>query len=132
MKSINYLWLAVLSTVLAACVVAVPLPGNQSAPVSTTESSDPSSASSCDSNNPVVTDMSEGTHKVTLEDSCQLAKVTIVNENTEHAKKCNVYFGSKGVELYIPVGETRIVSQNKPIKPSQVTYGCRNDWNKPK
>lgn len=133
MKSITSFILFGSAILLSACVAAVPIPAsNQTAPLSSNDSNSSDQSQACDANNPVITDLSTGTHKATLEDGCQLAKLTIVNENQEHAKKCNVYFGSEGVELYIPVGETRIVSHNKPIKPNQVSYGCKNDWNKPK
>ncbi|MDX1668425.1 MAG: hypothetical protein R3194_03315 [Limnobacter sp.] len=132
MKSIMFPLSVGLPLLLTACVVAVPLPGDEAAPAQPSERSSAQTNTACDPNNPVVTDMSFGTHKVTLEDSCQLAKITIVNQNKQYAKQCEVVFGNKATELYVPVGQTRVVSQAKPIEPNNVTYSCKNDWNSPR
>lgn len=118
---------------LSACVAAVPLPGEQRGDVSSasyaTTNNDPTRCSGAE---PVTNDLSSGTQKVIVVDSCDMVEVTITNEHQEHPKKCTVVIGDKGVELYIRVGEERVVSQGKPLGANRVVYTCRNDWNRPR
>ncbi|MDX1670393.1 MAG: hypothetical protein R3194_13305, partial [Limnobacter sp.] len=47
---------------LSACVIAVPLPADEAESAQSSQTSSAQTNTACDPNNPVVTDMSFGTH----------------------------------------------------------------------
>ena len=77
-------------------------------------------------------DLSDGTTKATVTQSCEETAIYIENQHKEHPKRCRVLVGAQATELYILPGENRTLTQTGPVARNTVQVGCINDWNRPK
>jgi hypothetical protein len=120
--------IALVSTLAAACVAVVPTPAqeNQNAQSGAT------SASMCNIEGKQEQDLSDGTTKATVTQSCEETAIYIENQHKEHPKRCRVLVGAQATELYILPGENRTLTQTGPVARNTVQVGCINDWNRPK
>jgi hypothetical protein len=119
--------IAVASSLAAACVAVAPLPNNdQSAENSST------SATMCNIEGKQQQDLSDGTTKANVTQSCEETVIYIENQHKEHPKRCRVLVGAQLTELYIMPGENRTLTQTGPVARNTVQVGCINDWNRPK
>lgn len=112
---------------LNACVV-VPMPTADQFPQGA-ELSQRQDGSICPTS-PVERDISEGTTKAILKESCKTLELTVSNENSEHPKKCQVQFADAMSEIYLQVGESRTLTVNDLSTRVPVFMKCRNDWNR--
>lgn len=112
---------------LNACVV-VPMPTADQFPAGT-ELSQRQDGSICPTA-PVERDISEGTTKAILKESCKTLELTVSNENAEHPKRCQIQFADASSEIYLKVGESRTLSVNDLNSRVPVFMKCRNDWNR--
>ena len=126
------LTLITIASVLAtACVAVVPTPGktdgegSQNTPAT-------SNAKLCNIEGQKVQDLSDGTTKATITQSCQETVVFIENLHDKHPKRCRVSTGSNITELYIMPGDSRTLTQTGPVEQGTVQVGCVNDWNRTK
>jgi hypothetical protein len=122
-------FLAASASLAAACVAIVPTPGN-TADGSENKSAPP--ATLCNIEGKQVQDLSDGTTKATITQSCEETVVFIQNLHDKHPKRCRVLTGGQVTELYIMPGESRTVSQKGAVERSAVQVGCVNDWNRSK
>ncbi|EDM85069.1 MULTISPECIES: hypothetical protein [unclassified Limnobacter] len=119
--------IAVASSLAAACVAVAPLPNNdQPAENSST------SATMCNIEGKQQQDLSDGTTKANVTQSCEETVIYIENQHKEHPKRCRVLVGAQLTELYIMPGENRTLTQTGPVTRNTVQVGCINDWNRPK
>lgn len=119
--------IAVASSLAAACVAVAPLPNNdQPAENSST------SATMCNIEGKQQQDLSDGTTKANVTQSCEETVIYIENQHKEHPKRCRVLVGAQLTELYILPGENRTLTQTGPVARNTVQVGCINDWNRPK
>lgn len=120
--------IALVSTLAAACVAVVPTPGqnNQNTPSNAT------SASMCNIEGKQEQNLSEGTTKAMVTQSCEETVIYIENTHKQHPKRCRVLVGAQLTELYIMPGESRTLTQTGPVERSSVQVGCVNDWNRTK
>ena len=119
--------IAVASSLAAACVAVAPLPNNdQPAENSST------SATMCNIEGKQQQDLSDGTTKAKVTQSCEETVIYIENQHKEHPKRCRVLVGAQLTELYIMPGENRTLTQTGPVTRNTVQVGCINDWNRPK
>mgnify|MGYP006163246127 FL=1 len=119
--------IAVASSLAAACVAVAPLPNNdQPAENSST------SATMCNIEGKQQQDLSDGTTKANVTQSCEETVIYIENQHKEHPKRCRVLVGAQLTELYIMPGENRTLTQTGPVARNTVQVGCINDWNRPK
>jgi hypothetical protein len=120
--------IALISTLAAACVAVVPTPGqeNQNAQSGAT------SASMCNIEGKQEQDLSDGTTKAMVTQSCEETVIYIENQNKDHPKRCRVLVGAHATELYIMPGESRTLTQTGPVERNTVQLGCINDWNRTK
>ena len=119
--------IAAASSLAAACVAVVPTPNNnQPAENSGT------SATLCNIEGKQVQDLSDGTTKATITQSCEETVVLIQNLHDKHPKRCRVSTGKNITELYIMPGESRTLTQTGPVERDAVQLGCVNDWNRTK
>ena len=120
--------IALVSTLAAACVAVVPTPAqeNQNAQSGAT------SASMCNIEGKQEQDLSDGTTKATVTQSCEETAIYIENQHKEHPKRCRVLVGAQATELYILPGENRTLTQTGPVARNTVQVGCINDWNRTK
>lgn len=123
------LTLITIASVLAtACVAIVPTPnktegdGSQNIPPATL----------CNIEGKQVQDLSDGTTKATITQSCEETVVLIQNLHDKHPKRCRVSTGKNITELYIMPGESRTLTQTGPVERDAVQLGCVNDWNRTK
>lgn len=120
--------IALVSTLAAACVAVVPPTGQnkQNAQNGAT------SASMCNIEGKQEQNLSEGTTKATVTQSCEETVIYIENQHKDHPKRCRVLVGAQATELYIMPGENRTLTQTGPVERNTVQVGCINDWNRPK
>lgn len=112
---------------LNACVV-VPMPTADQFPQGT-ELSQRQDGSICPTST-VERDISEGSTKAILKESCKSIELTVSNENKEHPKKCQVQFADAMSEIYLQVGESRTLTVNDLSSRVPVFMKCRTDWNR--
>lgn len=119
--------IAAASSLAAACVAVVPTPNNnQQAENSGT------SATLCNIEGKQQQDLSDGTTKANVTQSCEETVIYVENQHKEHPKRCRVLVGAQLTELYIMPGENRTLTQTGPVASNTVQVGCINDWNRPK
>lgn len=123
--------ITIASALAAACVAVVPTPGktegdsSQNIPAST-------NAKLCNIEGQQVQDLSDGTTKATITQSCQETVVFIENLHEKHPKRCRVLTGGQVTELYIMPGDSRKLTQTGALERATVQVGCVNDWNRTK
>lgn len=120
--------IAIASSLAAACVALVPTPGQNNA----NSQGSATAASMCNIEGKQEQDLSDGTTKATVSQSCEETVIYIENQHKEHPKRCRVLIGAQVTELYIMPGENRTLSQTGPIQQNTVKIGCVNDWNRTK
>lgn len=119
--------IAAASSLAAACVAVVPTPNNnQQAENSGT------SATLCNIEGKQEQDLSDGTTKANVTQSCEETVIYVENQHKEHPKRCRVLVGAQLTELYIMPGENRTLTQTGPVASNTVQVGCINDWNRTK
>ena len=119
--------IAVASSLAAACVAVAPLPNND-LPAENSSTS----ATLCNIDGKQQQDLSDGTTKAKVTQSCEETVIYIENQHKEHPKRCRVLVGAQLTELYIMPGENRTLTQTGPVTRNTVQVGCINDWNRPK
>ncbi|MBA4316382.1 MAG: hypothetical protein C0422_13800 [Alcaligenaceae bacterium] len=119
--------IAAASSLAAACVAVAPLPNNN--PPAENSST---SATMCNIEGKQEQDLSDGTTKAKVTQSCEETVIYIENQHKEHPKRCRVLVGAQLTELYIMPGENRTLTQTGPVARNTVQVGCINDWNRPK
>ena len=119
--------IAAASSLAAACVAVAPLPNNN--PPAENSST---SATMCNIEGKQEQDLSDGTTKAKVTQSCEETVIYIENQHKEHPKRCRVLVGAQMTELYIMPGENRTLTQTGPVARNTVQVGCVNDWNRPK
>ena len=130
-KRLARLGLITLTTSLAAaCVAVAPIPNNN-------EGSSPaanlySSSTLCNIEGQQQQDLSDGTTKANVTQSCEETVIYVENLHEKHPKRCRVLVGNYVTELYILPGENRTLTQTGPVGRNNVQIGCVNDWNRPK
>lgn len=122
-------FIAMASTLAVACVGFVPFPGKT--PEKSENTSAPA-ATLCNIEGKQVQDLSDGTTKATITQSCEETVVLIQNLHDKHPKRCRVSTGKNITELYIMPGESRTLTQTGPVERDAVQLGCVNDWNRTK
>lgn len=119
--------IAAASLLAVACVAVVPTPNNnQPAENSGT------SATLCNIEGKQEQDLSDGTTKAKVTQSCEETVIYVENQHKEHPKRCRVLVGAQLTELYIMPGENRSLTQTGPVARNTVQVGCINDWNRTK
>lgn len=119
--------IAAASSLAAACVAVAPLPNNDKP----AENSG-TSATMCNIEGQQEQDLSDGTTKANVTQSCEETVIYIENQHKEHPKRCRVLVGAQMTELYIMPGENRTLTQTGPVARNTVQVGCINDWNRTK
>jgi hypothetical protein len=119
--------IAAASSLAAACVAVAPLPNNDKP----AENSG-TSATMCNIEGKQEQDLSDGTTKANVTQSCEETVIYIENQHKEHPKRCRVLVGAQMTELYIMPGENRTLTQTGPVARNTVQVGCINDWNRTK
>lgn len=114
------------TTILAtACVGFVPVPSSDDA-TSNKDAVNSTSASLCNIEGTQEQNLSEGTTKAGITQSCEETVVYIENQNPDLPKRCNVQIGEKTSELYIQPGERRSLTQTGPAMKAEVKLRCVN------
>lgn len=121
--------IAAASSLATACVAVVPTPNNNED--NTTENSG-TSATLCNIEGKQEQDLSDGTTKAKVTQSCEETVLYIENQHNMHPKRCRVLVGAQLTELYIMPDENRTLTQTGPVARNTVQVGCINDWNRPK
>ncbi|HAV74141.1 MULTISPECIES: hypothetical protein [Limnobacter] len=121
--------IAAASSLAAACVAVVPTPNNNEG--NTAENSG-TSATLCNIEGKQEQDLSDGTTKAKVTQSCEETVIYVENQHKEHPKRCRVLVGAQLTELYIMPGENRTLTQTGPVARNTVQVGCINDWNRTK
>ena len=121
--------IAAASSLAAACVAVVPTPNNNEG--NTAENSG-TSATLCNIEGKQEQDLSDGTTKAKVTQSCEDTVIYVENQHKEHPKRCRVLVGAQLTELYIMPGENRTLTQTGPVARNTVQVGCINDWNRTK
>ena len=121
--------IAAASSLAAACVAVVPTPNNNEG--NTAENSG-TSATLCNIEGKQEQDLSDGTTKAKVTQSCEETVIYVENQHKEHPKRCRVLVGAQATELYIMPGESRTLTQTGPVERNTVQVGCINDWNRTK
>lgn len=121
-------FIALASSLAAACVAVAPMPGQNNA----NSQGSTTSASMCNIEGKQEQDLSDGTTKAKVSQSCEETVIYIENQHKEHPKRCRVLIGAQATELYIMPGENRTLTQTGPVKRNTVQVGCMNDWNRTK
>lgn len=119
--------IAAASSLAAACVAVAPLPNNN--PPAENSST---SATMCNIEGKQQQDLSDGTTKANVTQSCEETVIYIENQHKEHPKRCRVLVGAQMTELYIMPGENRTLTQTGPVARNTLQVGCVNDWNRTK
>ncbi len=120
-------FIAAASSLAAACVAVAPLPNNEKPAENSS-----TSATLCNIEGKQQQDLSDGTTKANVTQSCEETVIYIENQHKEHPKRCRVLVGAQLTELYIMPGENRTLTQTGPVTRNTVQVGCINDWNRPK
>ncbi|PZO13277.1 MAG: hypothetical protein DCE87_13385 [Betaproteobacteria bacterium] len=121
--------IAAASSLAAACVAIVPTPNNNEG--NTAENSG-TSATLCNIEGKQEQDLSDGTTRAKVTQSCEETVIYVENQHKEHPKRCRVLVGAQLTELYIMPGENRTLTQTGPVARNTVQVGCINDWNRTK
>lgn len=121
--------IAAASSLAAACVAVVPTSNNNEG--NTAENSG-TSATLCNIEGKQEQDLSDGTTKAKVTQSCEETVLYIENQHNMHPKRCRVLVGAQITELYIMPGENRSLTQTGPVARNTVQVGCINDWNRTK
>ena len=121
--------IAAASSLAAACVAIVPTPNDNEG--NTAENSG-TSATLCNIEGKQEQDLSDGTTKAKVTQSCEETVIYVENQHKEHPKRCRVLVGAQLTELYIMPGENRTLTQTGPVARNTVQVGCINDWNRTK
>ena len=121
--------IAAASSLAAACVAVVPTPNNNEG--NTAENSG-TSATLCNIEGKQEQDLSDGTTKAKVTQSCEETVIYVENQHKEHPKRCRVLVGAQLTELYIMPGENRTLTQTGPVARNTEQVGCINDWNRTK
>jgi hypothetical protein len=121
--------IAAASSLAAACVAVVPTSNNNEG--NTAENSG-TSATLCNIEGKQEQDLSDGTTKAKVTQSCEETVIYVENQHKEHPKRCRVLVGAQLTELYIMPGENRTLTQTGPVARNTVQVGCINDWNRTK
>lgn len=121
--------IAAASSLAAACVAVVPTPNNNEG--NTAENSG-TSATLCNIEGKQEQDLSDGTTKAKVTQSCEETVIYVENQHKEHPKRCRVLVGAQLTEPYIMPGENRTLTQTGPVARNTVQVGCINDWNRTK
>jgi hypothetical protein len=122
--------IAAVCSLTAACVAVVPTPSSNNQGNAAANSS--TSATMCNIEGKQVQDLSNGTTKANVTQSCEETVIYIENQHKEHPKRCRVLVGAQLTELYIMPGENRTLTQTGPVARNTVQVACNNDWNRPK
>lgn len=120
------------SALAAACVFVMPIPGKTDGDATKKDAPKETSAELCNIEGTQTQDLSDGTTKAFITQSCAETVVTIENKHDKHSKRCRVSSGTKVSELYVRPGESRKYVQSGPVKNDSVKVSCVNDWNRPK
>lgn len=122
-------FIAIASSLAVACVAIAPISTNTAG-----ESQNPGApaATLCNIEGTQVQDLSDGTTKATITQSCQETVVFLQNMHDRHPKRCRILTGGQLSELYIMPGESRTLTQTGPVERGAVQVGCVNDWNRTK
>jgi len=120
-------FIAAASSLAAACVAVAPLPNNEKPAENSS-----TSATMCNIEGKQQQDLSDGTTKANVTQSCEETVIYIENQHKEHPKRCRVLVGAQLTELYIMPGENRTLTQTGPVARNTVQVGCINDWNRTK
>lgn len=119
---------ALLASLTAACVAVVPAPANTNS--NTNSNSAQNSTTPCNIEGKQELDLSDGTTKTRVTQSCQETVIYIENQHKVHPKRCRVLIGTQATELYIMPGDNRTLSHTGAVAQSTVQVGCVNDWNR--
>ncbi|WP_334118260.1 hypothetical protein [Limnobacter sp.] len=119
----------IISALAAGCVAVVPAPGNDQASNSANSNT---SASLCNIEGKQEQNLSDGTTKASVTQSCEETAIYIENKHAKHPKRCRVLTGTQATELYIMPGENRTLTQTGPVERSKIQLACINDWNRTK
>ncbi|HEX4842258.1 MAG TPA: hypothetical protein VFV57_01185 [Limnobacter sp.] len=131
----NWMAVSALALLAAGCVVVAPIPGEstqQNQPQANNAASSAAPATLCNIEGKQTQDLSDGTTKATVTQSCEETVLYIENQHKEHPKRCRVAVAGQGTELYIMPGENRTLTQTGPVARSQLAVACVNDWNRTK
>jgi hypothetical protein len=122
-------FIAIASSLAVACVAIAPISTNTAG-----ESQNPGApaATLCNIEGTQVQDLSDGTTKATITQSCRETVVFLQNMHDRHPKRCRILTGGQLSELYIMPGESRTLTQTGPVERGAVQVGCVNDWNRTK
>lgn len=121
-------FIAFFSSLAVACVAVVPTPNKQG----DSAENGATTASMCNIEGKQEQDLSDGSTKANVTQSCEETAVFIQNNHEEHPKRCRVLIGDQATELYIMPGENRTLTQTGAVERNTVQVGCVNDWNRPK
>ncbi|HEX4855265.1 MAG TPA: hypothetical protein VFV28_00520 [Limnobacter sp.] len=114
------------SLLLASCIV-VPIPSSKGSQAPGNSATPASASNLCNIEGQQVQDLSEGTTKATITQSCQETSIQIQNRHPDQAKRCKVLIGNQSNEVYIRPGESRSVSQAGPVEKATVQLKCMNE-----
>lgn len=128
------LGVATLVAASAGCVAVVPMGSNDKNKTDggSGASGTQPQASVCNIEGQEKQDLSNGTSKILITQSCEKTEIYIENQHPEHPKKCQVRIGAQATQLYIQPGESRTLTQQGPVEKAQIYVNCVNDWNRTK
>ncbi|HEX4918361.1 MAG TPA: hypothetical protein VFV43_10720 [Limnobacter sp.] len=131
-RTLTFKWATTpaIALLAAGCVVVAPVPGESGPSSGNQGGGNPATATMCNIEGKQKQDLSDGTTKATVTQSCQETVIFIENQHKEHPKRCRVAIAGQGTELYIMPGESRTLTQTGPVAQAQVAVGCVNDWNR--
>lgn len=121
--------IAAVTSLTAACVAVAPVPNSDK---SNRSNAAENSSTSCNIEGKQEQDLSDGTTKANVTQSCEETAIYIENQHKTHPKRCRVLVGAQLTELYIMPGENRTLTQTGPVAKNTVQVGCINDWNRTK
>lgn len=73
-------------------------------------------------------EMSDGSTKAKLSQSCNETIVYIQNNHQQYPKRCRILVGTQLTEIYLKPGESRSLTQTGQVDINAVQLGCVNDW----
>lgn len=121
--------IAMVSSLAAACAGMVITPSNSN---DKTQNHSAPPAILCNIEGKQVQDLSDGTTKATITQSCEETVVFIENRHEKYPKRCRVLIGTQITELYIMPGASRTLTRAGTVEQDTVQIGCINDWNSTK
>lgn len=116
----------------AGCVAVVPMGNNDKNKTDSSASGTQPQASVCNIEGQEKQDLSNGTSKILITQSCEKTEIYIENQHPDEPKKCKVIIGGQGTQLYIKPGESRTLTQQGPVEKAKIYVNCVNDWNRTK